>query len=169
MLAVLIPAALALARVRDGLAALVLAGVIGVTLSAWLMLLGAPDVALTLLLVEILTVVVAAPVLAGMRDRAPRPVGPAHVLGAGVVGVLTAVLVVVFTGRRERVSAVSEYFLVEVEGATGSNVVNTILVDFRGLDTLGEIVVLAAAALGLIVAVWGAGSTRQGPRRPGCR
>ncbi len=164
VLAVLIPAVLALARVRDGLAALVLAGVIGVTLSAWLMLLGAPDVALTLLLVEILTVVVAAPVLAGMPDRAPRPVGPAHVLGAGVVGVLTAVLVVVFTGRRER-SAVSEYFLAEAEGATGgSNVVNTILVDFRGLDTLGEIVVLAAAALGLILAVRGAGSTRSGLR-----
>ncbi len=163
VLAVLIPAVLALARVRDGLAALVLAGVIGVTLSAWLMLLGAPDVALTLLLVEILTVVVAAPVLAGLPSRAARRVGPAHALGAGAVGVLTALLVVVLTGRRER-SAVSEYFLAEAEGATGgSNVVNTILVDFRGLDTLGEIVVLAAAALGLVVAVRGAG-TRQAVR-----
>ncbi|MGB7980327.1 MAG: hydrogen gas-evolving membrane-bound hydrogenase subunit E [Candidatus Nanopelagicales bacterium] len=160
VLAVLVPAVLAMARVRDGLAALVLAGVIGVTLSAWLMLLGAPDVALTLLLVEILTVVVAAPVLAGLPDRAARRVGPAHALGAGAVGVLTALLVVVFTGRRER-SAVSEYFLAEAERATGgSNVVNTILVDFRGLDTLGEIVVLAAAALGLVVAVRGAGATR---------
>jgi multicomponent Na+:H+ antiporter subunit A len=64
----------------------------------------------------------------------------------------------VLTGRRER-SAVSEYFLAEAEDATGgSNVVNTILVDFRGLDTLGEIVVLAAAALGLVVAVRGSGS-----------
>ncbi len=161
VLAVLIPAVLALARVRDGLAALVLAGVIGLTLSAWLMLLGAPDVALTLLLVEILTVVVAAPVLAGLPDRTARRIVPAHVLAAGTVGVLTTLLVVVLTGRRER-SAVSQYFLSEAEGATGgSNVVNTILVDFRGLDTLGEIVVLAAAALGLIVAVRGAGWTRS--------
>ena len=158
VLAVLIPAVLALARVRDGLAALVLAGVIGVTLSAWLMLLGAPDVALTLLLVEILTVVVAAPVLAGLPDRAAPRVSPAHALSAAAVGVLTALLVVVLTGRRER-SAVSEYFLAEAEDATGgSNVVNTILVDFRGLDTLGEIVVLAAAALGLVVAVRGSGA-----------
>jgi multicomponent Na+:H+ antiporter subunit A len=153
LLAVLLPAVLALARVRDGLAALVLAGVVGVTLSAWLMLLGAPDVALTLLLVEILTVVVAAPVLAGLPDRAARPVGRAHALGAGAVGVIAALIVLVFTGRRER-SAVSQYFLAEAEPATGgSNVVNTILVDFRGLDTLGEIVVLAAAAIGLLVAV----------------
>ena len=158
VLAVLIPAVLALARVRDGLAALVLAGVIGVTLSAWLMLLGAPDVALTLLLVEILTVVVAAPVLAGLPDRAAPRVSPAHALSAAAVGVLTALLVVALTGRRER-SAVSEYFLAEAEDATGgSNVVNTILVDFRGLDTLGEIVVLAAAALGLVVAVRGSGA-----------
>ena len=165
VLAVLIPAVLALARVRDGLAALVLAGVVGVTLSAWLMLLGAPDVALTLLLVEILTVVVAAPVLAGLPDRAAPRVGPAHALAAAVVGVLTGLLVVVLTGRRER-SAVSEYFLAEAEAATGgSNVVNTILVDFRGLDTLGEIVVLAAAALGLVVAVRGSGATRAVPQR----
>ena len=34
--------------------------------------------------------------------------------------------------------------------ANGRNVVNVILVDFRGFDTLGEITVLAAAAIGVV-------------------
>jgi multisubunit Na+/H+ antiporter MnhB subunit len=44
---------------------------------------------------------------------------------------------------------VSETYLREaVPEAAGSNVVNVILVDFRAFDTLGEITVLVAAALG---------------------
>ncbi len=44
---------------------------------------------------------------------------------------------------------ISGYFLANsYEGGGGTNVVNVILVDFRGFDTLGEITVLALAALG---------------------
>jgi multicomponent Na+:H+ antiporter subunit A len=153
VLAVLLPAVLALARTGDGMAALVLAGTVGLVVAAWLMVLGAPDVALTLLLVEVLTVVVAAPVLARLPDRSDGPGGRSGrgaLVGAALAGMLAGAVVLVMTGRRER-SAVADYYLAEAVPETGgSNVVNTILVDFRGLDTLGEIVVLAAAALGLL-------------------
>jgi multicomponent Na+:H+ antiporter subunit A len=150
VLAVLLPAVLALARAGDGMAALVLAGTVGLVIAAWLMVLGAPDVALTLLLVEVLTVVVAAPVLARLPDRRGEPAGRGALAGSLVAGLLAGGVVLVMTGRRER-SAAAQFYLTEALPATGgSNVVNTILVDFRGLDTLGEIVVLAAAALGLL-------------------
>ncbi len=57
-------------------------------------------------------------------------------------------------------SEAGAYFLEAAEAeAGGSNAVNTILVDFRALDTLGEITVLAAAAIGIVTLV------RLAPRR----
>lgn len=153
ILVILLPAVAALALVTRAIAALVLAGIVGLTISVWLLLLGAPDVALTLLLVEILTVVVAAPILAGLPRRRPRSSGRVTaIIGACVVALFVGGVTWALTGRRER-SDVADYFLTQAEAETGgSNVVNTILVDFRGLDTLGEIIVLAAAALGLLAA-----------------
>jgi len=152
ILAVLIPAVAFLARATSALAALVLAGFVGLIIAVWLLLLGAPDVALTLLLVEFLTVVVAAPVLARLpRHRdVGRPTLAA--ISAVVMGAISGLAVWAFTGRRGP-SDLSVYFLSEAEELTGgTNVVNTILVDFRGLDTLGEVTVLFAAALGLLAA-----------------
>lgn len=152
ILVLLIPTVVFLARARTTITALVLAGFVGLIIAVWLILLGAPDVALTLLLVEFLTVVVAAPVLARLprhRDIG-RPTSAA--IAAVVVGLISGLAVWVFTGRRGP-SELSEYFLTEAEQLTGgTNVVNTILVDFRGLDTLGEVTVLFAAALGLLAA-----------------
>ncbi|MCB0915177.1 MAG: DUF4040 domain-containing protein [Actinobacteria bacterium] len=161
ILILLVPAVAAVVLARSPLAALVGAGIVGLTLSVWLLILGAPDVALTLLLVEILTVVIAAPVLAGLPRRsgsrsepARRVRGSQRIAGVSalVVGLAAGAVVWAFTGRRGS-SEAAEYYLAEAEEATGgSNVVNTILVDFRGLDTLGEVVVLAAAAGGLLAA-----------------
>ncbi len=161
ILVVLLPAVVFLARARSPLAALVLAGFVGLIIAIWLLLLGAPDVALTLLLVEILTVVVAAPVLARLpRHRdVGRPVIAA--VAAVAVGAVSGLAVWVFTGRRGP-SALSDYFLAEAKTQTGgANVVNTILVDFRGLDTLGEITVLFAAALGLLAATAASSRARR--------
>ena len=164
VLVVLVPAVVAITRASSALAALVLAGVVGLVIAVWLLLLGAPDVALTLLLVEILTVVVAAPTLA----RLPRPgrprgrplVAAAAALGVGAVAGLAAWAL---TGRRETSDAATYYLSIAEEATGGSNVVNTILVDFRGLDTLGEIVVLAAAAWGLLAARAARGLLPSGP------
>jgi multicomponent Na+:H+ antiporter subunit A len=153
VLVVLLPAVVALTRAPSALAALVLAGIIGLVLAVWLLLLGAPDVALTLLLVEILTVVVAAPALARLpRPRRPRGRPAITAIVAIGVGAMAGIGTWIFTGRRAA-SPAAEYYLTMAQVETGGrNVVNTILVDFRGLDTFGEIVVLAAAIWGLLAA-----------------
>ncbi|QGN47688.1 DUF4040 domain-containing protein [Micromonospora sp. WMMC415] len=153
---------------RSALAAVALTGVVGLILSAWFLTTGAPDVALTLMLVEVLTAVV---VMLALRDRPSRMVAPGRrpgIAGGAALAVLTGAAATAataaLTGRRE-LSPAGEWYLREAEPATGGdNVVNTILVDFRALDTLGEAVVLAVVALGLVALARGAG--RGTPPRP---
>lgn len=144
--------------VRTRIAAIVVVGVVGFAVAAWFFMLGAADVALTQFLVEILTLVVMVLLLRRLPrtfKREPRrsSVGPAVLaLGAGAA---TTAGVLAFTGRRE-LSAAGEFFVTEGEKLTGgANVVNTILVDFRALDTLGELTVLGVAGI-TIVALLGA-------------
>ncbi|HMA46212.1 MAG TPA: hydrogen gas-evolving membrane-bound hydrogenase subunit E, partial [Frankiaceae bacterium] len=157
---------------RSRLAAVSLLGITGFVLVGWFLLLGAPDLALTQLLVETLTVVVAVLVIRRLPDELPgrrggRTPGPARrtrwpgwrsVLGAPLavgVGLGAAAGTYLLTGRRGP-SLPGEYYLSEAERETGGrNVVNTILVDFRALDTLGEITVLGVVALGLAVLLGG--------------
>ena len=140
---------------RSRMAGLALIGVAGFTTALWLFFLGAFDVALTQLLVEILTVVVAVLVL----RRLPRRFHPVKrsrtVLTAAIAtgaAICAGAAAFVLTGRRE-VSPAAEYFLTHApEDTGGTNVVNTILVDYRALDTLGELTVLGVAGL-IIIAV----------------
>jgi multicomponent Na+:H+ antiporter subunit A len=153
VLAVLALAVLGLAVTRSQLGAVTLLGTVGFVVAGWFLLAGAPDLALTQLLVEILTVVVAVLVLrrlpgafqAGSRLRSGGAAGLALVTGAAA-GLATWSL----TGRRER-SPAADFLLEQSEPLVGgTNVVNTVLVDFRGLDTWGEVTVLAVAAIGLL-------------------
>jgi multicomponent Na+:H+ antiporter subunit A len=127
-------------------------GAVGLLITTWFITAGAPDLALTLLLVEILTAAVAAFALRGLPSRLAT-VRRSEALRAGVLaglaGLAAAAGTFALTGRRD-LSAAGAYYLDVAEEATGGrNVVNTILVDFRGLDTLGEISVLGSVALGL--------------------
>jgi len=110
-------------------------------------------VAITLLLVEVLTAVVLVLVLRGAPVRLPDPGRrrlPTAVL-AVAVGLVAAGATAALTGRRE-LSAAGTFYLDRAEELTGgTNVVNTVLVDFRGLDTLLESVVVGVAALGLLL------------------
>ncbi len=155
-------------QARSRIAAVATLGLAGFTVAAWFVLLGAPDLALTQLLVETLTVALVVVVFRRLprrfeRGQVPRKVGAGLV--AGVMGVLAGGATYLLTGRRE-LSEIGERFLAEGEGLTGgANVVNTILVDFRALDTLGEIAVLGVAAAGIfgIVRL----SERRAMPRPG--
>lgn len=145
-------AVLSLVLTQSRLAVVGLLSVTGLVVAAWFMLVGAPDLALALLLVEILTVVVAMLVLRGLPPQFQRP-QPGFGIAVGALAVATGaaagLATYAFTGRRE-LSAPGRFFLEEAEPLTGgTNVVNTILVDFRALDTLGEATVLLAVALGL--------------------
>jgi multicomponent Na+:H+ antiporter subunit A len=146
-------AVLGLALSRGQLAAVTLLGAVGFLVAAWFLLAGAPDLALTQLLVEILTVVVAVLVLRRLPHafRAAGRVRTGVAAGlAGALGLVAGVATYTLTGRRE-LSPAGDFLLRESEPLTGgTNVVNTVLVDFRGLDTWGEVTVLAVAALGLL-------------------
>jgi multicomponent K+:H+ antiporter subunit A len=148
--------ATAKAAKRHRLAALVFAGGAGLTSCISFVWLSAPDLAATQLLVEVVTTIL---ILLGLRWLPPRsPVVERRSLPtrlrrardavvATAAGVGMAVLAYgVMTHPVD--DSVSQFFLgaAYLEGG-GRNVVNVILVDFRGFDTLGEITVLAIVAL----------------------
>ncbi|WP_037144011.1 DUF4040 family protein [Rhodococcoides fascians] len=141
---------------RSRIAAIAILGIVGFAVTVWFLILGAADVALTQLLVEILTVVVMVVLLRRLPSRFPR-VSRGRAVGAGFVaivgGLVTTAAVLAFTGRRP-LSAAGEYFVRNAETDTGgTNVVNTILVDFRALDTLGELTVLGIAGVAVAALV----------------
>jgi multicomponent Na+:H+ antiporter subunit A len=107
-------------------------------------------VAITQLLVETLVVVLVAvamlklPQLGLARDRKRRPVHA--VLAAGIGVLVTLVMVGVVQGDIDR--RLTDYFeIASWPEAYGRNIVNVILVDFRAIDTFGEIAVVVIAAL----------------------
>jgi len=143
---------------RNRVLALVFAAVVGLVASLGFVYFSAPDLALTQLSVEVVTTVLLLMALALLPQRTPaeskparrlRDAGLAILAGAGVTALVYAVL------AREA-DSIASYFLREaVPGGGGSNVVNVILVDFRGFDTLGEITVLGIAALGAAAVLGG--------------
>ncbi|MCW4352684.1 DUF4040 family protein [Hoyosella sp. YIM 151337] len=153
---------------QSRLAALALLGVVGFVIALLFFVLGAPDVGLTQLLVEVLTVVVAVLILRRL-PRAFHKVSKSRTYVtaaiAVVAGGIAALATFTLTGRREA-SPAAEYFLREAEDQTGgTNVVNTILVDFRALDTLGELTVLGVAGL-IIISVLESSGLLRGDRDP---
>jgi NADH:ubiquinone oxidoreductase subunit 5 (subunit L)/multisubunit Na+/H+ antiporter MnhA subunit len=143
-------AAVGAVRARTRLAAILALGANGYSVALLFSLLGAPDLALTQVMVEtasvalFLAVFVYLPPYQPMRNKRLRP---GHMTLAAVFGFGVAGLVYVTRGMRVA-PTIAEYFIENsVAKAGGHNIVNVILVDFRGLDTLGEITVLAIAAL----------------------
>ncbi|CAN5447979.1 DUF4040 family protein [soil metagenome] len=135
------------------LSATVSLSAVGIAVTVQIFALGAPDVGLTQLLVEALTVLMIMLVLQKLPlrfGRGPR-YGNSAAAGLAVVsGVAAGVTVWALTGRRERPD-VAHYYLNEApEESGGANIVNTILVEFRALDTLGELSVLGMAGIAII-------------------
>ena len=133
------------------LAAICGLGTVGAAVAMIFLLYGAPDVAMTQLLVEILFVVISAVVLLRLprlRDAGVAKAGPRRgdiVLALALGGVMSALTLAVLTVPVAQ--HLPEYFATNsVPEAYGRNIVNVILVDFRALDTLGEIVVVGVAA-----------------------
>lgn len=153
ILVIIVGGVLGTVLVHTRIAAIVVVGVVGFAVAAWFFLLGAADVALTQFLVEILTLVVMVLLLKRLprtfqMEPLRRSIAPAILaLGAGAA---TTAAVLAFTGRRD-MSAAGEFYVTQGEEVTGgANVVNTILVDFRALDTLGELTVLGVAGITIV-------------------
>ncbi len=151
VLLLLAPAVLVVVASRDRIAAVAALGLVGFALALLYAVIGAPDLVITQVLVETLTVALIVLVFRRLPRRFPR-IGRVRGVGAALtaaaVGGGAMLATQALTGRRPP-SVASDYYLSAAQPETGgANVVNTILVDFRALDTLGEIAVLALAALG---------------------
>ena len=135
---------------RTRLAAILALGASGYTLALLFSLLGAPDLALTQVMVETISVALFLAVfvfLPPFRAAEPRALRPGHLALALVFGFGTSAMVWAARGHRSAETIASYFLANSAEQAGGRNVVNVILVDFRGLDTMGEITVLGVAAL----------------------
>lgn len=152
LVAIAIVAGIAAARAQRRLAAVLLLGVVGYAVSGIYVVFGAPDLALTQLLIETLTVALFAIVLVRLPRRfgaEPRSLSRRVRLAvAAFVGLFVAGAAVLMTSVQPDRSVADAYIDASVDEG-GRNVVNIILTNFRALDTLGEITVLAAAALGI--------------------
>ena len=137
---------------RSRVISLLMISVVGLMVSVAFTRLSAPDLALTQLTVEVVTIVLLMLALFFLPQRSPRESSSIHVLrDLGVSAALGIVVSSVCYALLTRpLESISDFFLVNAKtGGGGTNVVNVILVDFRGFDTLGEISVLGIAALGI--------------------
>jgi multicomponent Na+:H+ antiporter subunit A len=144
--------AVLLARTR--LVAIVSLGIQGLGVALLYMLFGAPDLSFTQFMIEILSVVILTLVMTRLPldtgdhrefEDLIRDGGLALLCGVGVVVLLFAILGEPFDPR------IGEFYAAtSVPLAHGHNIVNVVLVDFRGLDTLGEITVVMAAGVAIL-------------------
>jgi multicomponent K+:H+ antiporter subunit A len=143
---------------RERLRAVVLAGVVGLVTALSFEALSAPDLALTQLSVEVVSTALLLMGLALLPPTSPRESGTARRVrdaglalagGAGVAWLAWLAL------TRDPASLAWYYVEQAVPKGGGSNVVNVILVDFRGYDTFGEITVLGIAAIGVLAILHG--------------
>jgi len=143
---------------RRRFTALVVVGALGLLVALIFVKFSAPDLALTQLSVEIVTIVLLLLALYFLPQRGPDESSTARRwhdgMVAGLAGLGAGVLTWAILTRP--LESISDYFIANsLPGGGGANVVNVILVDFRGFDTLGEITVLALAGLGIHAMLYG--------------
>ncbi|HSG57180.1 MAG TPA: hydrogen gas-evolving membrane-bound hydrogenase subunit E, partial [Paracoccaceae bacterium] len=137
---------------RNRLLALVLIGIVGLMVSIGFVFFSAPDLAMTQITVEVVTTILLLLALNFLPNETPVEsslLRRVRDVGVGVVGGLAAFAMSYHFLLRDTVApSISEFHLANsYKGGGGTNVVNVILVDFRGFDTFGEIIVLGIAAV----------------------
>lgn len=155
--AIIAASAIGATVVRRRIAAALMLGAVGYSMAGLFVAEGAPDLALTQFAIETLATVLFVLVLRFLpprfEDRRPPVIAPLRLVVSAVVGVSVFVFALVASESRgdvEMASVSEEMITRSVPDGKGANVVNVILVDFRGLDTMGEITVLVVAALGAV-------------------
>jgi len=158
--------AVAVVRAPSHIAGVLTLSILGFMIAIFFVLSDAPDLALTQLLIETLVLVLFLLVL----DKLPSWYGDlkrreavADAALSATVGVTVFVTVLLSTGATppdpiweglaERAPVPSEHGVWILDAGGGNNIVNVILVDFRAFDTLGEISVVAMAAISVLVMV----------------
>ena len=145
-------AVIVVVRAKSRLLAISSLGVVGAGIAILFLMYGAPDVALTQLLVETLTVIVVSLILLRLpKLKARQPMPSTGKLWNGLLALAIGTLItalILAVNQTELNRAVTDFFEANSYiAAHGRNIVNVILVDFRSFDTLGEITVVALAGL----------------------
>jgi multicomponent K+:H+ antiporter subunit A len=167
--ALLIAATFAVVKdVRQRLRVLIYLSVIGLVVSLAFVRFSAPDLALTQIAVEVVTVLLLLLAL-NLLPKRPPPLssdlrkwrdGALAITGGALVGGLAWAML-----TRDPGASISAFHLANAKpGGGGTNVVNVILVDFRAFDTLGEIIVLGIAGLGIFALLDSAARGSAGAR-----
>jgi multicomponent Na+:H+ antiporter subunit A len=152
--ALLIPVGvLATITARSRLGAIISAGIVGAMVAFLFVIYSAPDLALTQLLIEVIATVFFMLVFALLPPAFERLSGPRTRMRDGLVAAVVGITmgsVTYAAASSQAFPSISGAFRAEsLAEAFGANVVNVIIVDFRGFDTLGEITVLFIALLGI--------------------
>jgi len=144
-------------EMKNLLSAVITVGVAGMGLSILFLLLGAPDIAITQVVVEVIvvTVMIRATTRTADEESGPPRSLPTILAGLGATVVLVGGALAAFAalpafGAARAVP--SDWYLAHAQRATGAaNVVTSIVLDFRGYDTLGEATVILAAIAGALL------------------
>ncbi|TCI69649.1 MULTISPECIES: Na+/H+ antiporter subunit A [unclassified Exiguobacterium] len=160
LIPLLMAAVISIPFLNHRITAVIVVGVVGFLLALLLIVFRAPDLALTKLLVETVTLVIFMLAFYHLPELRKEKFTPRLNISNMLISVSVGVMMtlVAFSsmalGNSSGYVSISEYFLENAkELAGGYNVVNVILVDFRGLDTLLEVLVLAVAALGVVTLI----------------
>ncbi len=165
--ALIVVGALAATMASRRFAAALLLGVVGYGMAILFVVQGAPDLALTQFAVETLSVLVFLLVLRRLPDRferrTPAVIRSVRLAISVAVGAFVVLMAITSAGWRTQEPVSDAMSQRALPDGDGRNVVNVILVDIRGMDTVGEVTVLVAAGIGIVALARGG----EQPRRKG--
>ncbi len=148
----IIVATIATVSAKSRLISLIGIGIVGFGITTVFVYYSGLDVAITMVMVETLMVILGTLIIYHLPEYKPFSTRMTR-LRDGIVGLMVGLMMVVLvlkSGTSTPVEKISDWLsLNSYPMAHGKNIVNVILVDFRALDTLGEITVLALAAIGI--------------------
>jgi len=152
LIGLILAAAVTAVRAKTWLLAVGSLGLVGYGVAGIFVLFGAPDLAMTQFVVETLTVILFVMAFSRLPDFRGMSFSRTRwrdaIIATVAGGTITVLLLFAMTVRSGH--PISTYYAEHsVDEAHGRNLVNVILVDFRALDTLGEITVLSIAAIGV--------------------
>lgn len=156
IVAAMVLATIFVTRTTSRLAAIAALGIVGAGMAVTFLVFGAPDLAKTQLAIETLSVLLFLFILyrlPPLRQLSTKTQQWRDLMLSTVVGTFFGLLVWGLASV-DGASRLSPFFAEQsLAKGKGHNVVNVILVDFRGIDTMGEITVLAVAALGVLALI----------------
>lgn len=168
LLGLMIAGAVIAIEVKNLLSAVITVGIVGLALSIVFLLLKAPDVALTQIVVEIAAVILLIRATLhrdiAMKSCGNRPFGA--FMGILFIGLSVVVAVITFGDGLnpfgEPLMTVSRFYPMDAVTGTGAtNVVSSVILDYRAYDTLGEATVLFTAVIGVLAVMRSPGKKKE--------